>query len=624
MRSFKRHLKLFFWSALAIGAGIYLGSLVLRTGALANSYFTKTDEQKVSQTEPAPELVKTEIKNGPTYLIRRDAKKPSVSAQAYLVGDLDSGEIVLEKNKEVELPIASISKLMTALVSLSSYNQSGIARPSARALATYGKNGGLRVGEKIELRTLLYPLLLESSNDAAEVISEYSNRSDFIAKMNEYARNIGMEKTRYVEPTGLSAENQSTVFDLFKLTSYIKKNNNEIFQITAQPKYSSGNHTWYNISQFLREKGYVGSKSGFIDESRQTNVGLFSLPLANGETKNLAVIVLKSNSRLNDTKALLKFVKENVYYGDKNSFPFASPSEDEYRIPDDEIELAFVGDIMLGRGIATSVDRYFGGNARELFRNVPELKLADIAFGNLEGPASDKGSDSGSIYSFRMAPGTIGILKDAGFDALSFANNHVGDWGREAFADTLDRLALGTISAVGTGTNRIDAKTPKIIEKKGMKVGFLGFSDVGPNWLAATDSDSGILLASDPNFDEIISTAAQSVDTLVVSFHWGEEYSTEHTERQEMLAHRAIEDGAKIIIGSHPHVVQDTENYKGGVIAYSLGNFIFDQAFSKDTRQGMLFSVRLRNGEVMHVEKKLIQFNPTTFQPERVIEAENN
>ncbi len=624
MRSYKSHFKLFFWSALAIGAGIYLGSLALQTGALAHSYFTKTDDQKKSEALPAPELVKTDIKSGPTYLIRRDAKKPSVSAEAYLVGDLDSGEIVLEKNQETRLPIASISKLMTALVSLDSYNQNGIARPSARALATYGKNGSLRVGEKIELRTLLYPLLLESSNDAAEVIAEYSNRSDFIARMNEYAQNIGMEKTRYVEPTGLSAENQSTAFDLFKLTAYIKKNNNEIFQITAQPKYSYGNHTWYNISQFLREKGYVGSKSGFIDESRQTNIGLFSLPLANGETKNLAVIVLKSNNRLTDTKALLKFVKENVYYGDKDSFPFASPSEDEYKIPDDELELAFVGDIMLSRGVESSVNRYFGGNARELFRNVPELKLADIAFGNLEGPASDKGADAGSIYSFRMPVETVGILKDAGFDALSFANNHVGDWGRDAFTDTLDRLAAGAISAVGTGANRTDAKVPKIIEKKGMKVGFLGFSDVGPNWLAATEGASGILLASDPNFDEIISTAAQSVDTLVVSFHWGEEYSTEHTERQEMLARRAIDDGAKIIVGHHPHVAQDTENYKDGVIAYSLGNFIFDQAFSKDTRQGMLFSVRVKDGEVMQVNKKIVQFNEKTFQPERVIEAENN
>lgn len=172
------------------------------------------------------------------------------------------------------------------------------------------------------------------------------------------------------------------------------------------------------------------------------------------------------------------------------------------------------------------------------------------------------------------------------------------------------------------GSNKTDAITPKIIEKKGIKVGYLGFTDVGPNWLAATDTAAGVVLASDKEFEEIVRKASEQADALVVSFHWGDEYTTEFNERQEKLAHLAIDNGAVIVVGHHPHVMQDTETYKGGIIAYSLGNFIFDQAFSKDTREGMLLTVRLKGKEVWNVNKKIIHFNPTTFQPEKVTEVQ--
>lgn len=607
------HLKMLFWSVLAIFAGIFLASLI------SGSKIASVVRSEPTTPESKPELVPAELKEGPVYLIRRDAVLPKVGAKAYLVGDIASGEIIMSKDAETVLPIASLSKLMTALVSMTRYDQSLVTTTSRRAIATYGASGLLRTGERISLGTLLYPLLLESSNDAAEVIAEAADRAGFIREMNTMAASVGMTHTSYAEPSGLSPENRSTARDLFALTSYIARNQAEIFRITEQRKYVSGMHTWYNISQFLREPGYVGSKSGYTDEARQTNVALFSLPLESGETKELAVIVLGTGNRYADTKTLLNFVKQNVYYGDENSYPFAKRADASIKIPDDEIELAFVGDIMLDRGIKKVADNYFGSNYREFFRNVPELKLADIAFGNLEGPLSDKGSDQGSIYSFRMAPETLAALTDAGFDALSFANNHVGDWGREAFEDTIARLKSGNILPVGADANFAAVTEPKIIEKKGIKVGFLGFTDVGPNWLAATVNRPGILLASDPGFEDIIRNAAAKADALVVSFHWGEEYVTEHNERQEMLAHKAIDAGATLVIGHHPHVIQDTEAYKDGYIAYSLGNFIFDQAFSHDTRTGLMLTVRLKQGEIMHVAKKTVTFNEK-FQIEKVLE----
>ena len=131
---------------------------------------------------------------------------------------------------------------------------------------------------------------------------------------------------------------------------------------------------------------------------------------------------------------------------------------------------------------------------------------------------------------------------------------------------------------------------------------------------------AGQLLASDPRFEEIIQNAAKQVDYLIISFHFGKEYKNIHNERQEYLAHKAVDNGAKLVIGHHPHVAQDTEVYKNSFIAYSLGNFIFDQAFSKNTMQGMLLEVKLRRNGEMSVKKNIVQLN-SSFQPDKIVEG---
>ncbi|KKU75390.1 MAG: hypothetical protein UY01_C0014G0010, partial [Candidatus Nomurabacteria bacterium GW2011_GWB1_47_6] len=128
------------------------------------------------------------------------------------------------------------------------------------------------------------------------------------------------------------------------------------------------------------------------------------------------------------------------------------------------------------------------------------------------------------------------------------------------------------------------------------------------------------LLASDPRFDEIVQNAASQVDFLIVSFHWGDEYQAKHNARQEYLAHRAVDHGAKLIIGHHPHVVEDTEVYKESFIAYSLGNFIFDQSFSKNTMQGMLLQVKLWKDGTLDVKKNTTYLN-SVFQLDRITEG---
>jgi poly-gamma-glutamate synthesis protein (capsule biosynthesis protein) len=217
-----------------------------------------------------------------------------------------------------------------------------------------------------------------------------------------------------------------------------------------------------------------------------------------------------------------------------------------------------------------------------------------------------------------MDPSVIPALKGAGISIVSVANNHIGDWGRDSYIDTLARLRENEITYTGGGENSSEAESPTVIEKYGMRIGFLGFSDVGPNSMAATPDKSGILLASNPRFSEIIKNASGKVDYLIVSFHWGDEYKTKHNTRQELLAHRAVDAGAKIVIGHHPHVMQDTEIYKNSFIAYSLGNFIFDQKFSDNTMQGMLLELKLHKDGSIRIKKNVVKLNKL-FQPDKII-----
>ncbi len=306
-------------------------------------------------------------------------------------------------------------------------------------------------------------------------------------------------------------------------------------------------------------------------------------------------------------------------------FPAFYLMEEEIIIPlqkkSETVTLAFVGDIMLDRGVKSSVNKNFNGDYSVLFEKLETLKKSDIVFANLEGPVSDVGKDMRNLYSFRMNPSVIPAIKGAGFSIVSVANNHVGDWGRNAYIDTLTRLKENEILYTGGGTNTNEAENPVIIEKYSIKIGYLGFSDVGPNWMEVSENKAGLLLASNPRFDEITQNASKQVDYLIVSFHFGDEYKIKHNPRQEYLAHKAIDAGAKIIIGHHPHVIEDTEVYKNGFIAYSLGNFIFDQAFSPETMQGMLLEIKLEKDGNMSIKKDTVKLNKF-FQPDEIIFGE--
>lgn len=282
------------------------------------------------------------------------------------------------------------------------------------------------------------------------------------------------------------------------------------------------------------------------------------------------------------------------------------------------ITLSFVGDIMLARGVKNVVTKYFNNDYVSFLQTpaIAELATADILFANLEGPVSNRGRNVGSKYSFRFDPLVVPALKSAGFDIVSIANNHMGDWTKTAFEDTITHLRENGILFAGGGMTKQEAMQPTIITVQDIKIGFLGFTDVGPNWLAATNTSAGILLASDPEFETIITQAKEKVDILVVSVHGGEEYKP-HTDRQEQIYHTAINAGANMIVGHHPHVSQDYEWYNGGFIAYSLGNFIFDQYFSVETMQGDTLTVTIVDKKIKNTKVQTVYLNPK-FQPARL------
>lgn len=623
----KLKIKLIFWSIVPITFGIFvfyclfsITSINLKSQAKVNTAqaITATDTKEPDNPQ-----------NKYYYTNKDDTNGPKVSAKAFLVGDLNTGEVILSQNQNTQYPIASLSKLMTALVTNQITDKDPTVTVTKQALATEGTNGGLYAGEKISTSEILYPLLLESSNDAAEAIAEHFGHDSFISKMNTEAQNLKMDSTSYEDPSGLSKNNISTVSDLFKLAGYLNKNDPDLISITDKKSFSSTSQkqqSWYNINHLVNTAGYFGGKTGYTDAARQTIVSLFNLPLGQSGTRPIAITLLSSPDRAKDVATILKYLNKNIYYGglaDANT----NWVEEKVGAPNikdpDFVDLTFAGDIMLDRGVKNSVRKNFNNDYSQLFAkvNFPDfLKDSDVFFANLEGPASDQGTDMHNLYSFRMDPNVVPALAGVGVDVLSVANNHVGDWGRDAYADTLSRLKENEIQYAGGGNNETEAETPVIIEKYGMKIGYLAFSDKGPDWMAATTDQAGLLLASNPRFDEIIQNAAKQVDDLVVSFHFGEEYQTTHNARQELLAHKAVDDGAKLVIGAHPHVPEDTEVYKNSYIAYSLGNFIFDQSWSPATMQGMILNIKLGRDGSITAQKDTVKLN-SAFQLDQIIKG---
>jgi len=284
-----------------------------------------TKSNQVASTAAAIAIanqVKSGTANGSTslasqikeYSIAAGAKAPILSSKAYLVGDIDTGEIIYSKDQDTAYPLASVSKLMTALVAYENMDLNKFATVSRDSYNTFGAEGNLVLGDKLKIADLMYPLLMESSNDGAEVIADDYGHREFLELMNKTAVRLGMTTTYYEDPSGLNPKNTSTPADQFKLAQYIVEHAPTIFDKTRIKVYQVGAHRWTNQNAFLKYSYFLGGKNGFIDEAKLTTVSLFDVPLLKGGTRTLAVVVLKSGDKEGDAIKLVNFMKKYGVY----------------------------------------------------------------------------------------------------------------------------------------------------------------------------------------------------------------------------------------------------------------------------------------------------------------------
>jgi poly-gamma-glutamate capsule biosynthesis protein CapA/YwtB (metallophosphatase superfamily) len=251
------------------------------------------------------------------------------------------------------------------------------------------------------------------------------------------------------------------------------------------------------------------------------------------------------------------------------------------------LRLASVGDINLGDAPGAAIEaegpRYPWQSAG------PVLRRADIAFGNLESAVSKRGTPFPKQYNFRGTPAALaGLRRASGIDVLNLANNHVGDFGPIALLDTVRGVERLGIRAVGAGPGLRRALRPQVVERLGLRVAFVGFSNILPLEFAAEPGRPGVAWATPEAVSEAVRAARQRADVVVATFHWGIEKAPYETADQAELARIAADAGAQLVIGAHPHVLQPLRRTGAALVAYSLGNFVFGAQSSDTAATGVL------------------------------------
>jgi poly-gamma-glutamate synthesis protein (capsule biosynthesis protein) len=245
-----------------------------------------------------------------------------------------------------------------------------------------------------------------------------------------------------------------------------------------------------------------------------------------------------------------------------------------------------VGDIMI------SANRGTGGMIRSHGPAYPFEKIrsvvggADIVFGNLETPLSTRGSASARQdphITFRAAPEAVHGLKFFGFDVLSLANNHMNDYGAPALLDTVRILGEHGIACTGAGSDSTEAHREVVLERRGLTIAFLAYDTfINIRTRPASRGAPGVALFDRRAAARAITRLKGRVDVIVVSMHWGLDFTEHPVPFQMKHAREMIDRGAHVIVGHHPHLLQGIERYGRGIIAYSLGDFVFDEA-GRDT-----------------------------------------
>jgi poly-gamma-glutamate synthesis protein (capsule biosynthesis protein) len=258
--------------------------------------------------------------------------------------------------------------------------------------------------------------------------------------------------------------------------------------------------------------------------------------------------------------------------------------------------LLFTGNIVPARCVQAKIDEL--GNPDYPYEEVKELiSQVDLAVGTLNGTLSDFPTLTGCTDTFLLVgrAENAGALARAGFDAMSVATNHIKNCGMpacgdRAFLDTLDNLQLAGVRPIGAGLNLEESLQPQVFELRGVRFAFVSLGEIESTTFAGEDSP-GIAVLEEDNLREAIAAARQAGDVVIVLPHWGPEYSVQPNHNQTRYARVAVEAGADLVVGNHTHTVQTLETIDGVPVFYGLGNFMFDQDWSRETSQGVALRV---------------------------------
>jgi poly-gamma-glutamate synthesis protein (capsule biosynthesis protein) len=276
------------------------------------------------------------------------------------------------------------------------------------------------------------------------------------------------------------------------------------------------------------------------------------------------------------------------------------------------LHIGFVGDVLLGAVAQPLLELH--GYAFPFAHTAPLLAGCDLLVGNLEGPitANDVPLDASKPARFRAHPRAAAALREAGFDVLCLANNHILDFGELGLADTQRALSDAGLGGFGAGASASEALAGRVVELAGVRIGFLAFMERWPvyaerwRWFAE-DGHGGVAPMAKPALEHALAALRPRVDVLVACFHWGGDRVAETTRKQRRFGRLAVKLGADLVVGHHPHVAQGVELYRGAPILYSLGNFTYGGAARFDAvdpvlRHGWLADVTLAHARVARVE----------------------
>ncbi|MFH1584803.1 MAG: L,D-transpeptidase family protein [Patescibacteria group bacterium] len=247
---------------------------------------------------------------------------PGLTTKNYLVADLDSGYIFAERNSMEQRPIASLTKLMTAVVAAENIDLRKSIGITGAMLTAHGDTEGLKEGERYRIVELFYPLLMRSSNDAAEALAGFLGNTRTIELMNEKADALLMGDTQFTDPAGFDDANISTARDLFYLGRYIANNRPPLWEISKGLEVRSFGDVRFDLATlenkniFVNDPTFIGGKIGYLPASKHTGMFLFELPLENGDTRRVAIVLLGAPSLENlkgDTQRVYIWQLKNYF-----------------------------------------------------------------------------------------------------------------------------------------------------------------------------------------------------------------------------------------------------------------------------------------------------------------------